>query len=439
MVLDTILYVHTNPRRELLSRILFSVLVVVIYRLGASIPVAGLDKENAGLSVNSVGLGVLDLLSGGALSNLAIFALGVIPFVTAGIVMQLMGVLVPSLKQGPGGEPGAARKVSQYTRYLAFVLAAVQAVGLYWSLRAGNGIVDTSVDLVAGTEWWRMVLIVFQFLIGFMMAMYLAEFGTRKGLGNGSSLIILSGILASAPRSWYSVVSSFEAAGVFLIVLSVISLSVLVWLDLTKRNVPVLFMRSITAKESFLPLKLAKNGMMPAIFASTMIALPVSLAGYLPETGFGGEVQSFIIRNLSGPTYLYAILSGVLIIAFSYLYNAIQFNTEDLAVDLSRQQAFIPGVRPGPETAKHIQGIINRLTLLGSLILVMVAFIPLVVSANLGAAELPLSGVALLIAVSSAQELMRQGGSLLAISSYKKALPALNTRKEEASSAVNSK
>jgi preprotein translocase subunit SecY len=400
---------------ELRRRLLFTFMILALYRLGSWIPAPGVDSETIKDYFEGRGgtiLGLLNVFSGGALSQFALFALGIMPYVTASIILQLMTVVVPTLERlQKEGESGYA-KINQYTRYLTVGLAAAQAAGYsYLFKRAGN--------LEANTG--RIVLIVVTLTAGTTLLMWMGELITKRGVGNGISLLIFASILASAPTgivAWYNgdtMERLFFPLGALAIVAAV------VWIQEGQRRIPIQYAKRMVGRRqtaggsTYMPLRVNMAGVIPVIFAAAVMAFPPTVGQFFPQT------QGFINAHFSYSSWPYMVLQGLLIVIFTYFYTAVQFNPVDQADNLRKYGGYIPGIRPGAPTAQYLDRVLTRLTLPGSVYLALVATLPSLAIAYGGVSQATagaLGGTSVLIAVGVALDTMRQMESQMMMRSY---------------------
>lgn len=368
--------------RDLRNRLLFLLGAVVVFRIGVHIPVPGvnLSAYSRLFSQNSGGiLGIFNVFSGGALERMSIFALGVMPYISASIIIQMLTSVMPSLevlkKEGQAGQ----RKITRYTRYSTVVLALFQSLGAAFALQSqhvalnpGSGfVIAATVSLVTGT----------------MFLMWLGEQITERGLGNGISMIIFAGIVAGLPTAiagTLSLVRNGELSSILAILLFALVILVtafVVFVESGQRRITVNYAkrqqgrRMYAAQTSHLPLKLNMSGVIPPIFASSIILFPVTLAGWLGQSSGFGWLQSVSLW-LSPGQPLYVALYAGLILFFTFFYTALIFNSDETADNLKKSGAFIPGIRPGKQTANYIDNVLTKLTLWGAFYLVLVSLLP---------------------------------------------------------------
>jgi len=400
---------------ELRHRVLFTALILAIYRFGSWVPAPGVNADAIKQYFNSTSgtvLGLLNLFSGGALSQFAIFALGIMPYVTASIILQLMTVVVPKLEQlQKEGEAGFA-KINQYTRYLTVVLAAAQSLGYAYLFKRQGA-------LEAGTG--RMVMIVLTLTAGTTLLMWMGELITKRGVGNGISLLIFASILTSAPAG----ISAWYYGGVMeklffpLIALGIVA--AVVFIQEGQRKIPIQYAKRMVGRRmtaggsTYMPLRVNMAGVIPIIFAAAILAFPPTIAQYFPQT------QDFVNAHFTQGNLTFMLFEGFLIVIFTYFYTAVQFNPVDQADQLRKHGGYIPGIRPGPPTAQYLDRVLTRLTLPGALYLAIVAVLPSVFIRYGGFSQAnsrALGGTSVLIAVGVALDTMRQMESQMMMRSY---------------------
>jgi preprotein translocase subunit SecY len=400
---------------EIRRRVLFTAAVLGLYRLGSWIPAPGVNSEQIEGYFDAQGgtiLGLLNLFSGGALSQFAIFALGIMPYVTASIILQLMTVVVPKLEQlQKEGESGYA-KINQYTRYLTVGLAAAQALG-YAVLFQRQDVLD------AGTG--NLVLIVITLTAGTTLLMWMGEQITKRGIGNGISLLIFASILTALPtgiQAWWN------GGPVEKIVFPVIAIGVIVavvFVQEGQRRIPIQYAKRMVGRRmtaggsTYMPLRVNMAGVIPIIFAAAVMAFPPTIGQYFPQT------QDFINRHFQYTDTPFLLMEGVLIVVFTFFYTAVQFNPVDQADNLRKHGGYIPGIRPGPPTAQYLDRVLTRLTLPGALYLAIVAVLPSIAIAYFNFSQAvagALGGTSILIAVGVALDTMRQMESQMMMRHY---------------------
>jgi preprotein translocase subunit SecY len=400
---------------ELRRRLLFTAAVLAAYRLGSFMPAPGVDSSQIDNFFNGKGgslLGLLNLFSGSALSRFSIFALGIMPYVTASIILQLLTVVIPTLEQlQKEGESGYA-KINQYTRYLTVALAAAQAAG-YAYLFHHEGALPSN----AG----RLVLIIVTLTAGTTLLMWMGELITKRGIGNGISLLIFASILTSAPSGISAWVNGGPLEKLFFPLVAIGVVVAVVFVQEGQRRIPIQYAKRMMGRRqtaggsTYMPLRVNMAGVIPVIFAAALLALPQTVSSFAPNT------QTFVNTHFSPNSYTYLVVEALLIIIFTYFYTAVQFNPVDQADNLRKYGGYIPGIRPGPPTAQYLDRVLTRLTLPGSLFLAIVAVLPSVFINQFGfsqATSRALGGTSVHIVVGVALDTMRQMESQMMMRSY---------------------
>ena len=373
----------TGKFGDLRRRLVFLLLALVVYRLGAHIPVPGIDPAQLEQLFKGQSGGILNLFnmfSGGALSRFTVFALGIMPYISASIIMQLMTHVVPSLeaikKEGEAGR----RKITQYTRYGTLVLALFQSLGIALALEQSPGLV------ISPGFGFRMTAVI-SLVAGTMFLMWLGEQITERGLGNGISILIFAGIVAGLPSAMAGLFELVRTgsmsiiASLFILALVLVVTFVVVFVERGQRKILVNYAKRQVGNKvyggqsSHLPLKLNMSGVIPPIFASSIILLPATIVGWF-ATGDGLRWLKDISAALSPGQPIYVLLYAAMIVFFCFFYTALVFNSRETADNLKKSGAFIPGIRPGEQTAKHIDKILSRLTLVGAVYITLVCLLP---------------------------------------------------------------
>ena len=413
---------------DLRNKILFTLLVVALYRVGSHVPVPGISwdaVQRLEESAKAGGvLGFLSLFSGGALTRFAVFGLGIMPYITASIIVQLLGVVIPKLEQWREEGATGQRKITQATRYLTLALALMQSTGLAFVFHRGGDSLGISgdIDLIPNFTVPRVLMVVISMTAGTVFVMWLGELITQRGIGQGMSMLIFASVVSGLPAGGASVRAE---GGNFkfgvIIALTIALLISIVAIEQGQRRIPVQFAKRVVGRRmyggqsTYIPLKVNQSGVIPIIFASSVLYFPVLLSNVVPWEG----VQKWINDHLVEPTDLvYISLYGVLIIVFAYFYTAIAFDPIQQADVIRKQGGYIPGIRPGGPTVKHLQGILTRITLPGALFLAFVALLPSLFLAAWNINNYPFAGTTLLIAVGVGLETMKQIDSQLMMRNY---------------------
>ncbi|MGA1161925.1 MAG: preprotein translocase subunit SecY, partial [Ilumatobacteraceae bacterium] len=379
-------------------------------------------------------LGFLNLFSGGAFSSFAIFALGIMPYITASIIMQVLTVVIPKLEQWQQEGAVGQRKITQWTRYVTMSIALLQAAGLTFIFGQGRGSAfftasTTAPDIILLPDgmWPRGLLVIMSLVAGTALLMWMGEIMSQRGIGNGMSILIFASVVSSLPFSYYSLLQSKKWV-VFAILLgvSIAILVAVVRVELGQRRIPVQFAKRVVGRRmyggqsTYIPLKVNQSGIIPIIFASSVLLLPVLLTNVIgSDTGWRRSLTEWVDRNLvSSQGLLYIITFALLIIAFAYFYNSIAFDPMRQADQIRRQGGFIPGIRPGPQTEAFLGKVVNRITLPGALFVAFIAILPYIVLWIGDVQTFPFAGTTVLIAVGVALELMRQIDAQLMLRNY---------------------
>jgi len=402
---------------ELRRRVMFTGLILALYRLGSFMPAPGVDSKSIQDFFGSGGrgssiLGLLNLFSGSALSRFSIFALGIMPYVTASIILQLLTVVIPKLEElQKEGEAGMA-KINQYTRYLTVALAAAQSTG-YAFLFKREGVLTANSG--------RLVLIVVTLTAGTTVLMWMGELITKRGIGNGISLLIFASILATAPAgvvAWYN---GGPMEKLFFPIVAIAVVVAVVFIQEGQRRIPIQYAKQMVGRrmtsggQTYMPLRVNMAGVIPVIFAAAVMAFPPTIAEFVPST------QTFVNRHFQPSSWGYLLTEAVLIVVFTYFYTSVQFNPVDQADNLRKYGGYIPGIRPGPPTAQYLDRVLTRLTLPGSLYLAIIAVTPSLFIRYGGfsqATSRALGGTSVLIVVGVALDTMRQMESQMMMRSY---------------------
>ena len=406
--------------KDVRRRILYTLMMILIFRIGTTIPVPGVDTSIISklVSGNSL-LALYNMFTGGAFSNFTLFALGIGPYITASIIIQLLTVGFESLKElQKSGEEGR-KKMNMYTRYTALVLAIIQAVGITLGVVKGAFKSDNIFFITT---------VIITLIAASMILMWMGDRITEKGLGNGSSIIIFVGIISRIPTDIISVVNSVQSGtiklwlAIILAIIMLITITLVTFINEAVRKIPVQYAKKVVGRKlyggqnSHIPMKVNQSGVMPIIFASSLLAFPQTIALFMGE-----NAQNFVSTYLSTSGdigfWIYRSLEVLLIVFFSYFYTTISFNVDDIAENMKNNGGFIPGIRPGRPTIDYLSRILSRITLAGALFLAVIAMIP-AFTVHFMSVNMSLAGTSILIVVGVALELKRQLESHLVMRSY---------------------
>lgn len=391
------------------NRLLFTLAMLLVFRVGAHIPVPGIRPEMVEQLFEGMGFfGLVDIFSGGAFRTFSIFAMSIVPYINASIIMNLLTVVIPRLEQlSKEGEEGR-KKIQQYVRYLTVVLALVQATGLSLALRNYQALENPGAGSIA--------LIVLTLTAGTAFLMWLGEMITDKGIGNGISLLIFAGIVSQVPGALVGIVELLRAGQVnfinvlVLVVIGALVIAFVVMILEGQRRIPIQYAKRVVGRRvyggqtTYLPLKVNQAGVIPVIFAQSLILLPITVAGFAPNATWALWVQR--VFNFDKPAYM--ITYATLIILFTFFYTAITFNPVDVANNVRKNGGFIPGLRPGKPTSDYLTRVLYRITFAGAIFLAGISILPQFIIAITGIPNAYLGGTALLIVVGVALETMKQ-------------------------------
>ena len=424
---------------EMRKKLLFTLLILVLFRLGTNIPVPGVNKLmlTSMFDANSAGLlGLFDMFSGGSFSNFTIFALGVSPYITSSIVVQLLTVAIPALEElAKQGEEGK-RKINRITRYIAIGLALIQAIGYTFGLF--RNVLTETYSTVFGK-----IVIVLVLVAGSCILMWMGEKVNDKGIGNGVSLIIFAGIVSRIPTTISNTIASLKAGGwsfigktseggtktvgILSVVLFIIfALAVIVGIILVTegtRKIPVQYAKRVVGRKMYggqsthIPMKVNQAGVMPVIFAVSILQLPATIAYMVPNSGFAAFVSKYLSSQGNPGFWIYFILDIIFIIGFTYFYGAISVNPVEIADNMKNNGGFIPGIRPGKPTVEFITKVMNRLTIVSAIFLAIVASLPTLLQ-HWTALSIGFGGTSLIIAVGVALDTSRALETQLVMRNY---------------------
>jgi preprotein translocase subunit SecY len=421
-VFESLLNAFRAP--DIRRRIVFVLGILIVYRLLAQVPLPGVDREALrAFFENNQAIGLLDLFAGGGLSSLSIVALALNPYINASIIMTLMNGVIPSLQAlSREGEYGR-NKINQYTRYLTVPMALLQAFGILSAFSA-QGIIVGGFSLASLESWIQMITLV----AGAVVLMWLGELITEKGIGNGISFIIFAGIVSRAPQAVTQVLSQPQLRDILLfIVLGVVAVAVIIYIQEGQRRIPIQYASRVRGRrmyqggQTFLPLRVNLAGVIPIIFAITILQFPAQLALYFTASPITAvkDIATAIGGFIAPTTIQYAILYFLLTVGFTYFYTAFTFKPDETAENLRKNGGFIPGIRPGRPTQDYLARVVFRITLAGALFLGIVAVAPVIVGLlDASLSGIALGGTGLLIVVSVVVETMKQIEAQLMMRNY---------------------
>ena len=431
---------------DLRKKMLFTIFIVFIFRLGSKIPVPFLDVEalrilTEGWNNSNNMLSYYDMFSGGAFSNATLFAMSVTPYINSSIIMQLLTVAIPALEQLSKEGTEGRKKIGTITRYVTVALGVIQGTAYYvYLLRSTVQVADGSIHNIVEYQGWNLsavfaaITIVMVFTAGTALMMWLGEQINQNGLGNGISILLFVGIIARLPVTLMLLWSNVEVglagqtanivhSAIFVVIFLVI-IWVIVFMNDAERRIPIMYAKRMVGRKmyggqsSYLPVKVGLSGVMPIIFASSILSIPQTILMFLDQNNLSDFWKGFF--NLFSPTnWLYIVLYFIMIIGFGYFYVTIQYNPVEMSNNLRQNNGTIPGIRPGKPTTEFIARIISRITLIGSLFLAFIAIVPLLFSKISGMTGLMLGGTSVIILVGVALETMRQLESQLMVRHYK--------------------
>lgn len=426
--------------QDLRNKILFTLLVIVIYRVGSFIILPYVDYKTVQdtLGNNDIfsdqGGGLLNyfaLLAGGGLRNLAVFALGIMPYITASIIMQLLGEIIPKIKSWQQEGAEGEKKKTQTTRYMTMLLALLQSSVLVYQLNQGQlygqsfqQTDDQTVTsfLVDGMTTPKFLFMILTLVAGTALLMWLGELITQKGIGNGMSILIFASVASSVPFQ-FAAVWTQGSAGKFTVIaiMGLVMIAGVVFIESGQRRIPVQFAKRVVGRKmmggqsTYIPIKVNTAGVVPVIFAQSLLLFPALLAGLANNEG----LRDFVDRNLiNGQSWWYLLAEVILIMAFAYFYTYIAFNPTQQADIIRKQGGYIPGIKPGPETERYLTRVVNRITLPGAMTIAAIAGLPIAVVIIWNISQFPFGGVSMLILVGVALETMKQIDSQMSLRNY---------------------
>jgi preprotein translocase subunit SecY len=420
-------FVNAFKVPDLRKKILFTLFMIAVYRLGSHVPVPVVDigKLQDALTAQGQGgfLAFIDLFSGGALTRMAVFGLGIMPYITSSIIMQLLTVVIPKLEAWQKEGESGIKKINQTTRYVTVVLALLQSTGLVFLFHSRSSQLG-GVDIFPTGQFTapNIALIVLTMTAGTAMIMWMGELITQRGIGNGMSILIFASVISRLPQEGRAIL--LQGGQTKFIVVLFIGLAIIVaviFIEQGQRRIPVQYAKRVVGRRmtaggsTYIPLKVNQAGVIPIIFASSVLYFPTLLASVYHANWFTAFISNHI-TNQRDPMYM--VIYGLLVIFFAYFYTAIAFNPVDTADNLRKYGGFIPGIRPGPPTADYLNSVLVRITLPGSMFLAAIALIPSIVFAFWVIQQFPFGGTSLLITVGVALETMKQLESQLLMRHY---------------------
>ncbi len=414
---------------DLRKKLLYTILMLIIFRFGSFIPVPGINAEMIKEMMGGFNEGIQGLLnnfSGGALERVSIFAMSITPYINASIILQLLTVAIPALERlSKEGEEGR-KKIASYTRFVTVILAFVQATGLFFSFQ--SAMTDKGI--------FAYFVVTLTFTAGTAFLMWLGEQITEKGIGNGISLLIVIGIVSRGPQMIQSIIAMAEQAGgvtvsvaatiLAILVIAVVAIGAVVLMNEAERKIPVQYAKRVVGRKAYggqsthIPLKVIMAGVMPIIFAVSIMSFPKTISMFIHgQTGPTEGAWAAILRWFSETHPFYIVCYFLLILFFTYFYTAIQFNPIEIANNMKRNGGFIPGIRPGKPTSDYIAKVLSKVTLLGAIFLALLAILPIILAFIPSLSGISIGGTSLLIVVGVALETMKQLESQMLMRHYK--------------------
>ncbi len=421
-------FVNAFKVPDLRKKILFTLGIIALYRFGSHVPVPVVDIGILRREMERQGatgfLAFIDLFSGGALTRMAVFGLGIMPYITSSIIMQLLTVVIPKLERWQKQGEQGIKKINQWTRYVTVVLALLQSTGLVFLFHSATAQQGLGVDIFPPGTFTpaNVSLIVLIMTAGTAMIMWMGELITQRGIGNGMSLLIFASVISRLPQEGRAIYVSGGGVRFALVMLMGLALIVaVIFLEQGQRRIPVQYAKRIvgrrmtTGGSTYIPLKVNQAGVIPIIFASSLLYFPTLVASIYHAAWFQNLVTNYVMNERS---IVYMTIYGLLVVFFAYFYTAIAFNPVDTADNLRKYGGFVPGIRPGPPTAEYLSYVLTRITLPGSLYLAAIALLPSIVFAFWVIQQFPFGGTSLLITVGVALETMKQLESQLLMRHY---------------------
>ncbi len=410
---------------ELRKKLLYTLLMLVIFRLGSAIPVPLLDPDAMKAifsNKENTLLGFINVVSGGAFQNATIFAMGITPYINSSIILQLLCVAIPALERmQKDGEEGR-KKIAQLMRYGTIVLALIQAIGLYFMLRGA----------LSDQTWKAAVVIITTFVAGTAFLMWLGEQITEKGIGNGISMIIFAGIVSRGPQLIMSLgtFASGKNYGwaiiIAILAVAIVVIGCVVAFNEAERRIPVQYAKRVVGRKMYggqsthIPIKVVAAGVMPIIFAMSIMSFPGTIASFFGKTEASGGFIGWLLKYIFSPNAIaYGVIYFFLILFFTYFYTAIQFNPVEMANNMKQNGGFVPGIRPGRPTSEYINRVLSKITLVGAIFLAIIAVLPIFMNTAVGISGFAIGGTSILIVVGVALETVKQLESQMLMRHYK--------------------
>lgn len=423
MIVDSLKNAWKVP--DLRKKIIFTMLMFLVFRIGAHIPVPFVDHTKLkSLLGEGTLINFLNTFSGGAFKNFTLFAMSISPYINASIIITLLTVVFPKLQQLSKEGPEGQKKITQYTRYGTIVLGFFQALGI------SVGLLRPVMTVPTSYQWPAVFMVALVLTAGTALLMWIGEMITERGIGNGISLIIFAGIVSRVPDALSYMVQSVQSGQssilsvIALVVIAVAVITAVVFILEGERRVPVQYAKRVVGRKvyggqsSHIPMKVNQAGVIPVIFAISILAFPQQIASWLPNSGFAWFVTNWFTPNGTLQSIPYELFFAVLIIAFTYFYTGITFNPLDVADNIKKYGGFIPGLRPGRPTAEYLNKVLTRITMSGAIFLALIAVLPSVVMGITGFKNIYFGGTSLLIVVGVALETMKQLESHLLMRHY---------------------
>jgi len=410
--------------KDLRNKILFVFTMLIIFRIAAHIPLPGVNIANLkDFFASNEMLGMLNILSGGAMSNFSIVAMGIAPYITASIIMQLLTMIVPKLEELSKEGSAGRQKINQYSRFLTVPLALVQSYGMLILLR------QSGTTIVGDLSFFNIANILIVMLGGTMFLMWLGELITEKKIGNGISLLIFAGIVERLPSSLQQSIAIFDISQltnwIILAILALVTVAGVVWLTEGQRNIPVTYARRIRGHrmyggtDTYLPMRVNQAGMIPIIFAISIVLFPSLIGQFMMRSSstFFLNLGQFLIGLMQNQLF-YGLSYFVLVVAFTYFYTSIIFHPKQIAEQLQKQGGFVPGIRPGIPTSQFLSNVSSRIMLAGALSLGLIAVLPIITQNVFGISTFVIGGAAILIVVSVVLEVVKQIQAQISMHEY---------------------